>query len=233
LLLPSYLITKMKIDNKANIRFLISYIGAFFLLWTLYAFYISPPLKLQHSALYTFDIFKLLIWVAPVFIYLKYKRIDALVYLKLKAPTKNAIKWTILISFIFIIYQIIGTLVVSQQIRFNPFFELHYWIKGVLLVGITEEIAFRGFFLQEIAKHIDFKLANILTAILFLLIHFPGFFATHHFPPGVFLKICTFSFIFIFGIIEGYVLKKSESLWACIVIHSITDFMANSLGDLT
>jgi len=227
--LTSYLLEKRK-DNNKNIILLVCYIGVFFLLWTLHAFYISPPLKAQHSLLYTCDIFKLLIWVLPVFVYLKYGKVDTLAYLKLKGSTNNAIKWTMLISLILIGYQFAGRIILEQGIKFNPFFDLNTWIKGVLLVGITEEITFRGFFLQEIAKHMNFKSANIITSILFLLIHFPGFFATHQFPPGIFLKIGLFLFIFIFGVIEGYVLKKTNSLWACIIIHSINDFVAFSLG---
>jgi len=98
------------------------------------------------------------------------------------------------------------------------------------LVGFTEEILFRGFFLQRIASYTKFEFANIITAILFLLIHFPGWIALNALPTGVFLKIALFSFILIFSIVQGYVFKKTESLWVCIVIHSINNFVSYSLG---
>lgn len=223
----SFLELKGKLKNEKV--FLIGYIGLFFLVWTLYAFFVSPTLKAQHSPLYLYDVFKLLIWVLPAFVYLKLEKIDTLAYLKLKGRTNNAIKWTILISLAFVVYQLLGRLVISQEITFNPFFSLEKWIKGVILGGFTEEILFRGFFLQKIAKYIKFKFANIITAIIFLLIHFPGYFAMHQIPSGIFPKVALFSFLFLFSIVEGYVLRKSGSLWTCIVIHSITNFTSFSL----
>ena len=124
----------------------------------------------------------MLIWTLPVFVFLKYEKTDALSYLKLKINGKNCIKWVALISLAFVCYQIIGYLVVLQEIKFNPFFDLDKWIKGVILVGFTEEILFRGFFLQRIASYTRFEFANVITAILFLLIHFPGWFALNEFP---------------------------------------------------
>jgi membrane protease YdiL (CAAX protease family) len=220
---------KMHNQNYEIIYFM-CYIGMLFLAWTLYTFFVSPNLNMQHSPLYSYDVFKLLIWVLPIFAYLKYEKVNVLTYLKLKGQTNNAIKWTILVSLIFIVYQLLGRLAISQEIRFNLFFGLDKWIKVVLLAGFTEELLFRGFLLQKIAKYIHFEFANIITAIFFLLIHIPGLFVTHQFPTGIVLKISLFSFLFIFSIIEGYILKKSGSLWACIVIHSINNFMDCSLG---
>lgn len=213
-----------------NAKILLCYMGIFFLTWTVYAFFIAPSLKQQHSLLYSLDVFKLLIWVLPVFIYLKHIKEDAFIYLKLKGQTCDVIKWTVFVSLILIIYQFVGRLITFQAINFNLLFDLDKWIKGVILVGFTEEILFRGFFLGEIAKYVTFGYANIITSILFLLVHFPGWIAVNHFPPGIFLKICLFAFIFIFSIIEGYVLKKTGSIWSCIAIHSINNFVSFSLG---
>lgn len=221
--------SRKELECKTNGKiYLICYIGLFFLLWTLYVSIVLPVVK--NSPFYFYDIFKLLIWTLPVFMFLKYEKVDALSYLKLKSNGKKCIKWATLISLAFIGYQIIGCLVVSQEVKFNPFFDVDKWIKGVILVGFIEEILFRGFFLQRIASYTRFGFANIITSILFLLIHFPGWFALNEFPPGTFLKIALFAFVFIFSIVQGYVLKKTESLWVCIVIHSINNFMSYSLG---
>jgi hypothetical protein len=144
--------------------------------------------------------------------------------------SKNGIRWAVISSLIFIAYQFIGKIVISEPIKFDIFFDTDKWVKGVILVGFTEEILFRGFFLQGIASYTRFGFANIITAILFLLIHFPGWLALNALPTGIFLKIALFSFIFIFSIVQGYVFKKTESLWVCIVIHSINNFMSYSLG---
>jgi uncharacterized protein len=77
-------------------------------------------------------------------------------------------------------------MVLSDSIKFNIYFEASKWIKGVTLVGFTEEILFRGFFLKKIASFLKFGFANTFTAVLFLLIHFPGWMASNALPTGVF-----------------------------------------------
>lgn len=218
-------------DKRMSLAHLICYIGIFFLLWTIYVSEISPFLKTQYPNFYLYDVFKLLIWTIPVFAYLRYENTDALTYLKLRSIKKADVKWAILISLAFIAYQFVGTIVISKPIKFNMFFDATNWIKGVILVGFTEEILFRGFFLQKIVSYTRFGFANIITAILFLLIHFPGWLVLNALPAGIFLKIALFAFIFIFSIVEGYVLKKTGSLWICILIHSINNFVSYSLGN--
>lgn len=208
---------------------LLGFVGVFFLTWSLYAFFILPIIKEQHAVLYTFNVFKLLIWILPVFVYLHREKVDALVYLKLKGPVNRAVLWTIVVSLALSGYQLAGQFFVSHEIHFNPLLDLHTWISGVLFVGLTEEILFRGFLLQKMARHMQFGYANMITAGLFLLSHFPGYLALNHMPPDIFMKTVTFSFIFLFGMMMGYVLKKTNSLWSCIVIHSIVDFVSFSL----
>ena len=225
-----YFSEKFDEENRTPLVYLIGYVGIFFLLWTLSAFKVLPFLKIRYPEFYLFDVFKLLIWTLPVFAYLKYENADALTYLKLRTVTKTGAKWAILISLVFIAYQFIGKMVISEPIKFNIFFDANKWIKGVLLVGFTEEILFRGFFLQKILIYTKFRSANLITSLLFLLIHFPGWMALNALPEGAFLKIALFAFVFIFSIVQGYVLKKTESLWVCIAIHSINNFMSYSLG---
>jgi len=226
-----YLSETVGMDKRMSLAHLTCYIGIFFLLWTIYVSEFAPFLKRNYPDFYLYDVFKLLIWTVPVFACLKYENIDALSYLKLRSVTKDDVKWTILISLTFIAYQFVGTMVISKPIKFNMFFEANNWIKGVILVGFTEEILFRGFFLQKIASYTRFGFANIITAILFLLIHFPGWLALNALPASIFLEIALFAFIFIFSIVEGYVLKKTGSLWVCILIHSINNFVSYSLGN--
>lgn len=225
-----YFSERFDIEKRMPFAYLIGYVGIFFSLWTLYVFKISPFLKMQYPEFYLYNVFKLLIWTLPVFAYLRYENKDTLTYLKLRAVTKAGVKWAFFISLAFIAYQFIGKILILQPIKFNIFFDADKWIKGVILVGFTEEILFRGFFLQKIATYTKFGFANIITSLLFLLIHFPGWLALNALPAGIFLKIALFAFIFIFSIVQGYVLKKTESLWVCIVIHSINNFMSYSLG---
>lgn len=209
---------------------LAGYIVVFFSLWTFYNFEVASVFKMQYPGLYRYDVVKLLLWTLPVFVYLKYENRAAFTALRLRSITGAGVKWAVCVSLFFVAYQFIGTIVIGEELRFNLDFAANKWIKGVILVGFTEEILFRGFLLQKIAAYINFGLANLITSLLFLFIHFPGWLALNMLPATLFLKIALFAFIFIFSMMQGYVLKKTDSLWVCIVIHSINNLAANALG---
>ncbi|WP_186725754.1 CPBP family intramembrane glutamic endopeptidase [Rummeliibacillus sp. SL167] len=56
---------------------------------------------------------------------------------------------------------------------FHFLLPLDSYLDGFLIVGITEEMVFRGFILKEINSRISFWKANGITSLLFLLIHYP------------------------------------------------------------
>ena len=95
----------------------------------------------------------------------------------------------------------------------------------ILLVGITEEIVFRGFLLKKLMNSFKFWIANTITSVLFVSIHFPIWFykGLYEFP-----SILTASLtVFILRVIFGYVYKKSGSLWSVIVIHSLYNLLVS------
>jgi membrane protease YdiL (CAAX protease family) len=230
MLFPSSSAEEFGIEKRIPKMHLLGYIGLFFSLWTTYVFFISPLVKMRYPDLYIYDVGKLLLWILPAFAYLKYEGLDILTYLKLRKVTQEHVKWAVLISLAFVANQLIGRMVAAHELKFSVFFAAHHWVKGVILVGFTEEILFRGFFLQKIAAYTKFGIANSITSVLFLLIHFPGWIALDALPAGNFFKLYLFAFIVSFSLIEGYVLKKTGSLWVCIVIHSINNFMSYALG---
>jgi len=52
-----------------------------------------------------------------------------------------------------------------------------------LLIGIIEEIPYRGFMLQKLAERLGFWRANLITSLLFLAIHLPGWIALQLWAP--------------------------------------------------
>ncbi|MBN4084728.1 CPBP family intramembrane metalloprotease [Flavobacteriaceae bacterium AH-315-B10] len=84
---------------------------------------------------------------------------------------------------------------------------------SVLLVAVivpfSEEIIFRGIIFSSSEKHIGFKFANILQAFLFAVVHF---------------SLHLFIFYFIFGLILGYTVKKTNGLLTAIIFHAINNF---------
>lgn len=209
----------MKKLHKTNN--IIIHIVVFYISWSLYSIYILP--KIYVTDIFLQIIFKIAIWILPVFTILVYRKENILNYLKLNKPITE-VKLTFSISLFFIIYLFIGRIIVSHGIVFNLFFNLHRWIMGVFLAPVVEEILFRGFFLQNLSTGLKFKTANFINSLMFLLIHVPGWIVLHK------LSFEIGFFVFVFSIIQGYVFKKTESLWSCILIHAITNITAFSLG---
>jgi membrane protease YdiL (CAAX protease family) len=88
------------------------------------------------------------------------------------------------------------------------------------LVGFIEEIPYRGFMLQKFAERLGFWRATLVTSLLFVAIHVPGWLALHQFRVG------TAASIFVIGVVLALALKWSRSLWAPIIAHSANDFLS-------
>lgn len=208
--------------NKAkNLTYLIGYIFLLMILVTFWYLWVDPALKTIKNNLVLLEclyvIGKLLIMVIPVVIYLKYiDLVNPFEYLKLKTNQANGLKWGIIIGLGFIIYLLIrGFLFGVRNINFN--IGIYYWIGG-LLVGFVEEVPFRGFLLQKLQEYLVFWKANLITALIFVLYHFPKL--IYQSNKGIFMNSLL---ILILGLIFGYIVKKTKSLWAAIICHSIFD----------
>lgn len=206
-------------SKSKNVLYLIGYILLLLLLDTLWYWRVKQALDnaslnlVLRECLYVTG--KLLMMVLPVWLYLKY--IDSkepLEYLKLKSQKMNGIKWGIAFGAGFIVYYLmIAFITKALNINFN--IGIRYWIAG-LLVGFVEEVPFRGFILQKLEEHFNFWAANLITVVIFLIYHYPTWYFSGHF------KLFGFNIVFT-GLIFGYLLKKSKSLWSAIITHSIID----------
>jgi len=88
------------------------------------------------------------------------------------------------------------------------------------LVGFIEEIPYRGFILQKLAERMNFWVANLITSLLFLSIHVPGWLALH------LLRADTMATIFVFGFVMGIAFRYADSLWTPTIVHSTNDFLS-------
>jgi membrane protease YdiL (CAAX protease family) len=91
---------------------------------------------------------------------------------------------------------------------------------------ISEEILFRGFVLNKLAERLKFWMANLLTAVLFTLIHWP-FWIWRNGLNGWLIQ--TSAGIFLLAILLGYVVKLTNSLWPAVAVHIANNFLAHFL----
>ena len=173
----------------------------------------------------TSAVIKIAIWVIPVIFLVKVMEKDnPLSYLGLRYNFKNGLKWVCWVSLVFLSYFVIlNFIVLKSNIDFQM--GLHEWLNIVLLVGITEEIVFRGFLLRKLMDSYKFWIANTITALLFVSIHFPIWFYKDLFEFSYLLNGITTTFVL--GIILGFIYKKSNSLWSVIIVHSLYNLLVS------
>ncbi|WP_212903322.1 CPBP family intramembrane glutamic endopeptidase [Clostridium polyendosporum] len=155
--------------------------------------------------------FYIFIFIIPVMLYLKIlDKVNPFTYLKLNHNILSGIFKGIFIGvliFIFVLlknkFQIYRYAYVKQDI---------FYILGRVIVGPLEEIPFRGFYMQKFSKYMSFWKSNILSSMLFSIMHVLGQ-----------VNFESLILIFIIGLWMGYIFKETQSLWCVSIIHSIYD----------
>jgi len=161
---------------------------------------------------------RLAVWVLPVFLYLRYiDGTNPIEYLKLRQNWKRGVVAGVVLSLL----NLLGSMIrfgwphlTAQTLTWNS-------ILGTsILIGFIEEIPYRGFMLQKLTEYWGFWAAAIISSILFLSIHLPGWISLHMLRAGPAITV------FVFGFVMAIVFRYARSLWAPIIAHSTNDFFA-------
>lgn len=156
-------------------------------------------------------IFYVFLFMLPVLLYLKLKsKVNPLTYLKLNNRPFRGILIGIFLSVTYLIVLYIRNYILGgKTLNWNIGV---LWLS-ILTVGFFEEIPFRGFILQKLENKTSFWTANILTTLLFVLMHYSTWIRSNDF-------FSCFSIVFI-SLLFGYIYKESDSLWVPIICHSV------------
>jgi len=124
---------------------------------------------------------------------------------------------------IMFIYLAIILYLENSGFKINPQFKPSDFIDKFLIVGITEELVFRGWILNALLKKMSTWSALIINNLLFLCIHFPIWYQTHtligNFTSGSFITV------FVLGIIFGWLFIKSKNIWVPVTYHMLWDII--------
>lgn len=197
--------------------FLCAYIGLLFASAILRDFVVVPYVA-QHIHgpvnVLVEPIWKLLFWIAPTIFYIQViEGQNPLTYLKLSTNVLQGLLWG-LYGCIFVVALEFGNLLRSHHAFQTPTTDT--WVNAILLVGLMEEIPFRGFLFQKLQSWIGFPGSLLLSSLLFALIHLPIWISTgqsSNLPLALLL-------IFLVGTMACLALKLSESLWSSIIVHT-------------
>lgn len=212
----------VRIDPRPPFAPVLAYVVLFHLAWIAWPFFVYPRLTAIGNGTLAYALLnisiRLLLWVTPVFLYLcRVDRVDPLEYLRL---THHVRRGVIVAAFVTLV-NFAGSLA-----RFgapHPSMESLTWnsVLGTsFFVGFIEEVPYRGFLLQKFSERIGFWAATLLTSLLFVAIHVPGWIALQV------LTVDRAASIFIFAVVMAVVFRYSGSLWAPIIAHSANNFLS-------
>ncbi len=202
----------------------IGYAVAFFLVWTIVWVWGVYPWAMRHLGDDTLSYalinlaFRFTIWVLPPFLYLwKVDHVNPFDYLKLHQHWKRGLV-------VGIAFSAVNFGITAWRMGLPHFHRSSITWNSVLstsiLIGLIEEVPFRGFMLQKLEERFGFWSAAIISSLLFVGIHVPGWVLL-----GT-LKLENVASIFVFGMILAIIFRYSKSLWAPIVSHSLNDFVS-------
>jgi len=162
--------------------------------------------------------FRLLVWVLPVWGYLRYiDNVNVLEYLQLKSHWKRGVIVGLTLSVI----NFLGTVARIGPPVWNSAHITWNSILGTsILVGVFEEVPFRGFMLQKLQERFDFATSTIISSALFVGAHVPGWIMLGS------LTAHNVMYVFAFGAVMAIVLRYTRSLWAPIITHSLNDCLS-------
>lgn len=130
-----------------------------------------------------------------------------------------------------LLYCLISMLVVHKGLWINREVPFGLTVIKYFIVGCVEEIVFRGWGYNALAKAMPNRTAVAISTLLFALLHWPAFFIKL-FRFRTFdcagLLVQSFS-ASLWGIVLCWQLKKSRTLWNPILAHFIYDFLTTIL----
>ena len=107
----------------------------------------------------------------------------------------------------FTIRTVFNTYFIYEPLVFRKF------ITALIIAPIYEELIFRGVIYDDTKKLFNVKIASLVSSILFGLMHF----------NGGYLQVTV---TMLDGLLLAYCYEKTQSLYACILLHSLNNFMS-------
>ena len=218
-------------QERGPVTKLAIYVALFFAVWSLRAIVFIRVDESIESTLWKnvySNAVKFIIWVVPVFITLGVSHLRPLTYLKLTTPlNKKGLMIGALVTAVWFSLVVLGEALLSGRkagaMLAARSSEWPSILAGVFFSPISEEILFRGFFLNRLGESLRFWKSNLIAALLFMLAHWPYWLSRNGFSLPVIKDSVN---VFLLGCLFGWLLKKTNSLWPSIGAHIANNFLS-------
>jgi uncharacterized protein len=159
------------------------------------------------------------VWLGFAFAYLRATGRDRpLAYLKLKGNVTRGFAVGILAGLAFVAKDLARVLLLEGRAP-----DLAGLTPSSFLSPFVEEVVFRGLVLQRAGEYTGFWKANALSSALFVAVHLPGWTFAGTSLAGI---LSSATFVFLLSLLLGYLLRKTGSLWASVVCHTMSNWGA-------
>ena len=167
---------------------------------------------------------KILFWVVPPVLLLRHSGQE--VHIPLREMFTNRFN---LLHAGLLLAAISAYLIGSHLLREHTLhFHFTWRLLGFILVGITEEIAFRGYILNALYNDNTQKYMLEVNAVLFLCIHFPVWISEGTFVSAFaglgFLSILALGMIFAWSFVHF------RNIWVPVILHTVYDVLVTALN---
>jgi len=210
--------------------------GAYFLIcsgWALYRFFVEAPMSALFGpgfpvAALLEGLIKSLLLILPSLLLMRKMREG------LAIPPKQifGFSWkTILfglgLSVLFFVFYSVRGLLMQGGIRYDFQISLDTLIGAVFFAAITEELMYRAFILNALVKKFGREWANIITALLFALMHLPIWIAGGttnllDLLPRLLSTACI-------GYLLGQVFLLSGGIWGAVLAHALHNLIIEAI----
>lgn len=214
--------------NRLSLARLGLQFAGFWLLWLMTQALLNAPIE-RHltgwSQELALDAIKLIIWLGAAWWFIHRAGDHTL-------AIGNRLQWRptwqfaagYLVWGLVIIYLIGQFWLAHHGLQISPKFIPEYWGRYFLVVGITEEFLFRGYFLNALRKRFSFGPANVIQALAFASMHIPRYLTIVPTMSPV-AWVTNLVTVAVLGLLFGWLYERSHSLWPGIIIHMTWDIL--------
>ena len=221
--------------TTARNRFWI-YLIIFFTVWAMRAtvlYRIDQAIASDTWRLVYSNAVKLTVWVVPALTYLKLvDGVRPFDYTKLTTrinPRGLAFAVALTVAFLGIVIGAESLMRHASPIALlaAPPSQILKTLASVSVSPLLEEIMFRGFVLRKLSEWSPFWRANLSSATLFALTHLPYWLWSGMAPLSFARNMAN---VFLLGLLFGWVMQKSNSLWPAVGFHIANNFVSGILN---